>query len=82
MIYKIDTLLYDIKFNIKLLKIFGYRQSEICRDNINKAKYLLFSQIKTLLLGTFKKLLHINTKLVKNRSIIIISVIVCLSLTK
>lgn len=38
-IYRIYTLLYNIKFNIKLLKIFYCKQNLICRDNINEAKY-------------------------------------------
>lgn len=80
-IYKIYTLLYSVKLNRKLTKIFNYRQSRICRDNISKIKYLSFSQVKTLQLRTLKKQLHIGTKLVKVRSITMIGIIMCLSLT-
>lgn len=67
---KIYIPLYGIKFSIKLSKVFGYKQSKICADDICKAKYLSFSQVKISLLKTFKKQLHISTKLVKDKSIL------------
>ena len=82
MIFRINTLLYSIKLDIKLLKAFRCRQSMICKNDISKAKFLPFSQIKTLLLETLKEELYINTKLVKSRSVIVIGIIVCLNLTR
>lgn len=79
-IYRIYTSLYSIKLNTKLPKTFYYRQSRICEDDIGEAKYLPFSQVEMLLLGTLKKQLHIYAKLVKSRRITAISIIMRLSL--
>lgn len=81
-IYKIDTSLYNIKLNTKLLKAFSYRQSQICRNDISKARYLLFSQIKMLPLKALKEQLHISIKLVKGRSVTTINIIIQFSLTE
>ena len=81
MICKIYTLLYDIEPSTKLLKAFCYRQSRIYGDDIDTAKYLPFNQVEILLLGALKEQLYICTKLVKNRSITSISIIIRLSLT-
>lgn len=74
-IYKTYILLYGIKLSTKLPQVFCYRQSRICGNNIGKAKYLLFSQVETLLLRALKKQLYIFVKLVKSRNVIIISII-------
>lgn len=50
-IQKMYVLLYDIKLSIKLVMAFCYRQSWICRNDVDKAKYMLFGQVKTLPLG-------------------------------
>ena len=55
LICKIYTSLYGIKLSIKILKVFCYKQSRICRNDITEAKYLPFSQVETLLTGVFKE---------------------------
>lgn len=82
MIYRINTLLDGMIFDTKLSKVFSYGWSGICKDNISETKYLLFSQINTLLFSAFKKQLHISIKLVKNRSSTTISIIIHLSFIK
>lgn len=81
MICRIYTLLYGIKLYTKLTKVFCCGQSGIYGNDIGKAKYLLFSQIKTLPLEALKKQLYISAKFVKSRIVIMIGIIMCLSLT-
>ncbi len=64
------------------MKVFCCRQSRICRDDIGEANCLPFSQVKTLLLGTLEKQLHVGAKLGKDRSVTVIGIIMHLSLTE
>lgn len=82
MIHKIYILFYGIKLSTKFSKAFYCKQSRICKNDINEAKYVQFSQVSILLLKVFKKQFHIYAKLVKYRSITIISIIMYLSLTR
>lgn len=81
-ICKIYISLYDIRLSTKLANVFCYRQSRIFRNNVDKAKYLSFGKVKTLLLEILKEQLNIGAKLVKDRNVPAISIIMRLNLAR
>lgn len=80
-IRRIYTSLYSVKLNTKLAKAFSCRQCQICKDDVDETKCLPFRQVKILPLRAFKEQLHISAKLVKDRVLPAINIIMCLSLT-